>query len=153
MKTEVFRNLLLAACGATCLQGCIAFVPLIEPDNTGQPAVSATNDLGTARRTHRHARRDPIPSLIRQLEQGDAAARTRAASTLGEYPTRRDETIPHLAQATQDSSKNVRRAAVKALAVLKDPRAIAPIRKCLKDPDPFVRESARNALKRLGVRA
>ena len=151
LRKKVERIFLIAVLNATV--GCVALLPLIEPDH--RAATQSNPELGGASSRHSPARRlrDPIVAVIKQLENGDAAARTRAATTLGEYPGRVDDSIGPLIRATEDPSKNVRRAAVKALARLKDSRGVAPIRQRLKDPDPFVRESARNALRQLNVRA
>lgn len=145
---------LLAA--GVLFQGCVVFVPLIEEDpfSTQVEVPSSPLPSSSYRRTvkvSRTLRPSKVDKLIRSLQTGDSAARTNAATTLSYMQPIESRAVDALIQALSDTSKNVRRAAVKALGRLKAKRAVPHLAVALRDRDKYVAHSAKGALKKIGT--
>jgi len=114
--------------------------------NTGE-----TRDQKRARQAAAY-RTKKVQALVHQLQHGNDALRTSAATDLGNLNQMHSQVIPHLASAlTNDKSKWVRRAAAKSLGHLGSQQGVAPLKKALSDRDKWVAHSAANALNRLKV--
>lgn len=72
-----------------------------------------------------------VDQLIRQLESGTLAERSRAAYELGdmgqEAPRAAKQAVPALIRALRDKSSSVRERAARALGQIHDPRAVDPL--------------------------
>lgn len=91
--------------------------------------------------------------LLKLLEKGDSAQRTRAAFFLGEKNVGTVLVYKRLAMvARNDSSRWVRRAAVKSMHKLFGRKAKKEILRATNDSDRWVAHSARNALNRIALR-
>ncbi|HQH27297.1 MAG TPA: HEAT repeat domain-containing protein, partial [Oligoflexia bacterium] len=89
--------------------------------------------------------------LIKQLKHNDAAVRTNAATDLGAIGPGAHDAIEPLAQAARDdSSKWVRRAAVKSLPrISSGPRVVDVLAAACNDKDRWVAQSAEKVLRRM----
>jgi HEAT repeat protein len=97
--------------------------------------------------------RDAVATEVKEalagLEDVDAAARVRAASSLSSLGKHARSAVPALIRALKDSNAAVRRAAAEALGRIGRPEAreaIAPLVETLQDSDAKVREEAAGAL-------
>lgn len=125
-----------------------------ENDDSQQLALASSAADGMANNVSLRFLKQPNPSvtarLVRQLQSGNAAERTCAATDLGSLRLNRSELFTYLAFALRnDESKWVRRAAAKSLGKLGLAKAIAPLTEALKDSDHWVAHSAANALRLL----
>lgn len=87
----------------------------------------------------------------RAIKHGDAPARARAATALGE--TRAAEASPALVEALGDEDARVRLAAVRALARIGGDGVVRPLSRALGDPSADVRAAAARALDSVRRRA
>ncbi|GEM_PF-5621698 len=143
----------LILCLIIFASGCVVLLPFIEQDGKGQKNAKAdptAEERQTSGVRSRGNRPDPLKKLVAQLQNGDSAARTRAATGLGDQGRRARSALPQLIAALDDESKNVRRAAVKALEKVGGVEIEEPLILKLRDRDRYVRESAANVLRRLG---
>lgn len=91
-----------------------------------------------------------VPSLIRTLNDSDAAVRRDAIRALASIQPPAPETILALTKLTHDPDRGVRRTAVAALG---DLRAVPALTQALKDPDKDIRRNAERALRRIATSA
>jgi hypothetical protein len=93
-------------------------------------ALAGRNEERRERAREAFIKHDYFDEATRDLRTADASAeRASAARSLG--LARDVAATPHLVAALEDSSPEVRRAAVEALADLRDPEALAPLRSLL----------------------
>ena len=96
---------------------------------------------------------DALPTLIKLLESdSDAEVREAAAKAIGDIGKKAKEAVPALIRAAKgDRWPKVRQAAIQALGEMREGarEAIPVLSEALKDPDIFIRTSARNALFRV----
>ncbi len=96
---------------------------------------------------------DTLPSLVKLLTSDtDAEVREAAAEAIGDIGKKAKEAVPALIRAAKgDQWPKVRKAAIQALGEMGEEArdAIPVLREALKDPDVFIRTSARNALFRV----
>lgn len=143
-------SLLVAPLLLSCvmLSGCFVLVPFIEPDEQATchrcRVTEATTQSPLRQKKHSQSSVDKTARLIAQLASSREVDRTHAAFWLGETGSASALT-PLVNLLQSDRSKWVRRACVKALAKLGDPRALDPLMRATKDKDPFVASSARSA--------
>ncbi len=91
-----------------------------------------------------------VDSLISQLGHSNDVVRTHAATDLGMLGSKAQRAVVPLSNALErDSSKWVRRAAVKALAKIGTPDVLGPLTLALHDSNKYVAHSAKQALRRL----
>jgi len=164
----------------TCsfLGGCVAVVPLIEPDEgaknppvpysvsvvcptCGKGGSKAYSDSPwTAKKrvlaqcpvTSNCAQTKHKVAMLRtQLKHSDCAVRTRAASGLGDFGPQAVGAISELVKVVKaDQCKWARRSSVKALAkISSEPRVIEALSHATRDKDRWVAHSATEALKKI----
>ena len=133
------------------LNGCFLMLPLIESDRAKKSRADEENAVPRSIMARGLPKSDPVRKHLLQLDSADAAARTRAATSLGDLGPSARPALPRLILALRDDSKNVRRAAVKALEKVGGPEIEAPLIDKLRDRDKYVRESAANVLRRRGT--
>lgn len=139
------------------LSGCVAFVPFIEPDEQALSNGACLSCRDVARReaernyTPKPPRKkvDRFTKLLNQLDSDAPVNRAHAAFWLGEMHQSAKPAVPALIARLSDENKWVRRASAKALGKIGDERADKPLHLSARDSDPFVAESAKNALKTL----
>ncbi|MGA7797082.1 MAG: HEAT repeat domain-containing protein [Methanoregula sp.] len=91
--------------------------------------------------------RHDIAGLIRALRSSDFAVQTQAAQALGSLGT---AAMDELICALKRKNKNVRLGAIGALAIIRDPRSVAPLTETLRDENLEVRWQAAIALGEIG---
>lgn len=151
-------SLILILLASLLTSGCVVLVPLFEEDpfavRMDEPPAPVINAVAQ-RRQAVSVLRAPKPSkstlLIRSLKNGDPAARTNAATSLGYLAPPSNAAVQALIAALSDESKNVRRAAVKALGRLRIQRAVPYLARALRDRDKYVAHSAAGALRKIGT--
>lgn len=141
-------SLFLGLFAASSLSGCFLMLPFIESDYKPKTAEDRLQGGPPPRVASRRTAADPLAHPLRDLGSPNAAVRTRAVTAIGDLGPRGLPALPQLTSALGDSSKNVRRATVKALEKVDPPGLEALLEPKLRDPDPYVRESTRNILKR-----
>ena len=141
------------------LSGCIALVPLIEESRGAndsledQCPVKGGISPKPGARAQFFSTEDAIKQYVKNLRHKEAVVRINAASGLGELGSVAKPAVKPLIIALSDRHYWVRRAAVKSLGNIGDPRAVKHIAKRLQDSDPYVASSAANALKKIGTPA
>ncbi len=88
------------------------------------------------------------PALLRWLAAGDPLTASLAADALAALG---GDAVPALMQVLRDGPPQARREAARALALIRDPRAIPALYAALDDPSPHVTAWAEEALQRLGI--
>ena len=94
----------------------------------------------------------PYQALLKTLEDSDKDTRLGAIETLWEIAREQKldvNAIEPLSQALQDSEAKVRQMATYALGCIYDERVIEPLKMALKDSSWFVRNGAKDSLKRV----
>jgi HEAT repeat protein len=91
---------------------------------------------------------DGLPALVQALHSTDRLTARLAGDALAALGA---PAVPQLAEASKDSSPSVRIEAVRALAEMRHPDAIAPLFKCIDDPSSVVTHWAEEGLDRLGI--
>jgi hypothetical protein len=93
-----------------------------------------------------------VKLLIHQLKHQDAAARTNAATDLGQLGPKAESAVGPLVHALHyDESKWVRRAAAKSLPkISRNPTVYTALQRATKDSNKWVAHSASRALGRMG---
>jgi HEAT repeat protein len=143
------------------LSSCVAFVPLIEPDEqalaAGRSTVSygsgsSTRSYGTPGAKRRDRKQAKLGRYIRIMQSGEAVERAHAAFWLGEMGQPAEEAVPILVANLRHENHWVRRASAKALGKIGSPQAVDPLRGALSDRNKFVAHSAANALRKIGTR-
>ncbi len=163
---KTLRLVVFAAVCCSVLCSCVALLPFVQPDDTAiknnnicQPghkddslACAVADSSVRASVPSVTKKKQRIEQLKKQLSDPDAARRTNAATSLGEFGPAARMAIPALIYAVKyDSSKWVRRASVKALPkISSDQETIAALRYALNDKNSWVSHSAANALKHIG---
>src|SRR5262245_50146385 len=100
------------------------------------------------------AEEDPVPKLVKQLKDGKADARAKAAKELGQLGAEAKAAVPALAEALiKDADAQVRSYTAYALGQIgPDARAGVPaLAEALEDKSEDVRPLAADALGRIGV--
>ncbi len=126
---------------------------------TNRVAIDGTEpDGGAAARNAVHALVEigapALPALLDLVANGRTRARALAAFALGELPSRTDEVVAALAQASCDANAAVRVNAVEALGLKGGHRyAVPALGTALSDPDEDVRFSAALSLAQAGPAA
>jgi len=93
---------------------------------------------------------DPYEHTLHMLESRLATDRTVAIGRLGSYADRKDEWLPLLLKRLGDEDAEVRRAAVKGIAAVKDRSAASQLVPLLHDPSGDVRDEVLTAFRVLG---
>lgn len=130
---------------------------LLEDPRAGDSLIQALKDSEPFVRaeTARALRKIPAtPSIVKSLcaTLGDknSYVRLRSAGSLGYI--RKKEAVPCLLVTLQDGNMEIREISAWALGKIRDPRAIPSLMKTLRqDQSALVRQSARSALKKIGV--
>jgi HEAT repeat protein len=91
---------------------------------------------------------DGLAPLVQNLHSEDRLTARLAGDALAALGP---AAVPQLADASQDPSPAVRIEAVRALAEMRHPDAIAPLFKCIDDPSSVVTHWAEEGLDRLGI--
>lgn len=158
-----------------CYSGCVAFLPWIDTTTEAEKSAKSgyrtsvecetcpargsysqtalTPSAGTPARGS--ATGQPKDRLVRkyvaQLNHNKDTVRTGAATSLGVLGRRAHEAVPALVKALRDPSKNVRRAAARALGKIRSPEAVDPLISALSDQDRYVARTAALALRSIGT--
>jgi hypothetical protein len=151
-------------CLGAALNGCAAFLPLVEPDAIGRgesaiisaPPKTISLTRGVPGRTGpRKMSKDErrLAKWVKQLETGSEVERTHAAFWIGEQRQAATHTLPLLSsKAVNDQSAWVRRACVKALGKVGGVASVPPLKRALRDSNKWVAHSAANVLRRMPYR-
>lgn len=128
--------------------GCVALVPLVNPDPQAQGISSCSSCRASMR--YREAKfavkESRYEKLLKQLQSPSDVDRAHAAFWLGELGADGIRATPKLVVALSDTSNWVRRAAAKALGKIGDPKSLPALKAATGDPDKFVAQSAKSAV-------
>lgn len=148
LKTICLSALLLSVCS-----GCVAFVPLIEPDKSHDQTVvyhgriPAERHQGNVRKSREATR---LEHFVKRLDDPKAVVRTHAVFWLGEMGPTAAAAAPRIAALlVSDESPWVRRASAKALPKIVGSDARPALTSALRDRDRWVAHSAKNALQQI----
>jgi HEAT repeat protein len=120
-----------------------ALITKARNPNTAPEAVKQLTELGP----------DAVPALTQGLWVEHASTRRTCATVLAEIGADARAAIPSLVRALGEDSKDVRRAAARALGMIRAHSAIPALTRALKDDAPAVRLAAADSLIALGADA
>lgn len=110
---------------------------------------TVTDQAGTS---HRLGYEDTVDTWLPRLTSEDQLDREGAAQALGRLATTdqdKDKVVPALIEALKDEAMQVRRNAAESLGLLKDQRAVEPLREALFDTSKWVTEVVAEALEQI----
>jgi len=165
MRRLNYPALLLTPLLLLSFSSCVFLIPIAEYEQSAERDLGGYGDPRYAgyegdtpkapyRRSVKRSRfASQLRSLIDNLHSEDDVVRVHAATDLGALGKAASPAVPTLsAVVLQDSSKWVRRSAVKALARIGDRRGIPALERASRDRDRYVAHSANRALRRLRAR-